>query len=185
MMAAQLIAAHNAAMECYRRAMIDQQNPEARRENLAHAGKLSRTFATLLEALNRHRGKGQQKMTVEHVHVHSGGQAVVGMVGRSGAGGPCQNRGSTPCEANCRWTSAGDAVPIAGRPGSRANRQQCRTVDAGCTADDRRGRRRVTGTPLSMADTAPRRLPTGARWQSSFVLCALWPALPRRRVNSP
>jgi hypothetical protein len=31
--------------------MIPEQNPEARRENLAHAGKLSRTFATLLEAL--------------------------------------------------------------------------------------------------------------------------------------
>jgi hypothetical protein len=64
--------------------MIDGQNPEARRENLAHAGKLSRTFATLLEALNRHRGKGQQKMTVEHVHVHSGGQAVVAWSGRQG-----------------------------------------------------------------------------------------------------
>jgi hypothetical protein len=34
----------------------------------------------LLDALNRHRGKGQQKITVEHVHVHSGGQAVVGVV---------------------------------------------------------------------------------------------------------
>src|SRR5215470_20211644 len=88
MMAAQLIAAHNAAMECYRRAMIDEQNPEARRENLAHAGKLSRTFATLLEALNRHRGKGQQKVTVEHVHVHSGGQAVVGLVEPAGDGKP-------------------------------------------------------------------------------------------------
>jgi hypothetical protein len=27
--------------------------------------------------LNRHRGKGQQKVTVEHVHVHNGGQAYV------------------------------------------------------------------------------------------------------------
>jgi hypothetical protein len=80
MMAAQLIAAHNAAMECYRRAMIPDQHPEGRRENLNQANKLSRTFATTLEALNRHRGKGQQKMTVEHVHVHSGGQAVVGVV---------------------------------------------------------------------------------------------------------
>jgi hypothetical protein len=80
MMAAQLIAAHNAAMECHRRAMIPDQHPEGRRENLNQANKLSRTFATLLEALNRHRGKGQQKMTVEHVHVHSGGQAVVGVV---------------------------------------------------------------------------------------------------------
>jgi hypothetical protein len=80
MMAAQLIAAHNATMECYRRAMIGEQTFEGRRENLTQANKLSRTFATLLEALNRHRGKGQQKMTVEHVHVHSGGQAVVGVV---------------------------------------------------------------------------------------------------------
>jgi hypothetical protein len=48
--------------------------------------KLSRTYATLLEALNRHRGKGQQKVTVEHVHVHSGGQAVVGVVDGLGGG---------------------------------------------------------------------------------------------------
>ena len=80
MMAAQLVAAHNAAMECYRRAMIGEQSFEGRRENLAQANKLSRTYAALLEALNRHRGKGQQKVTVEHVHVHAGGQAVVGMV---------------------------------------------------------------------------------------------------------
>jgi hypothetical protein len=69
MMVAQLITAHNAVMDCYRRAAIPEQHAEARRENLAQAGKLSRTFAMLLEALNRHRGKGQQKVTVEHVHV--------------------------------------------------------------------------------------------------------------------
>ena len=88
MMAAQLIAAHNAAMECYRRAMIGEQSFEGRRENLAQANKLSRTYAALLEALNRHRGKGQQKVTVEHVHVHAGGQAVVGMVASSAGQGP-------------------------------------------------------------------------------------------------
>ena len=86
MIAAQLLAAHNAAMECYRRAMIGEQTFEGRRENLAQANKLSRTFATLLDALNRHRGKGQQKVTVEHVHVHAGGQAVVGMVETPGGG---------------------------------------------------------------------------------------------------
>lgn len=84
MMAAQLVAAHNAAMECYRRAMIGEQTFEGRRENLAQANKLSRTYAALIEALNRHRGKGQQKVTVEHVHVHAGGQAVVGMVAAPG-----------------------------------------------------------------------------------------------------
>ncbi|MER8792349.1 hypothetical protein NKH71_31745 [Mesorhizobium sp. M0983] len=80
MLAAQAIAAHNAAMECYRRAMIGEQTFEGRKENLSQANKLSRTYATILEALNRHRGKGQQKVTVEHVHVHAGGQAVVGTV---------------------------------------------------------------------------------------------------------
>lgn len=80
MLAAQLIAAHNAAMECYRRAMIDEQPFEGRRENLTQANKLSRTYSTLLDTLNRHRGKGQQKVTVEHVHVHNGGQAIVGHV---------------------------------------------------------------------------------------------------------
>ena len=83
-MAAQLIASHSAAMECYRRAMIDEQTFEGRRENLAQANKLSRTYTMLLEALNRHRGKGQQKVTVEHVHVHAGGQAVLGTVETGG-----------------------------------------------------------------------------------------------------
>jgi hypothetical protein len=80
MIAAQLIAAHSAAMECYRRATIDKQTFEGRREALSQANKLSRSYAVLLDALNRHRGKGQQKVTVEHVHVHEGGQAIVGNV---------------------------------------------------------------------------------------------------------
>jgi hypothetical protein len=92
MMAAQLIAAHNATMECYRRAMLPEQTFEGRREALAQASKLSRTYATLLEALNRHRGKGQQKMTVEHVHVHAGGQAVVGVVGTPGGGDQAKSK---------------------------------------------------------------------------------------------
>ena len=84
MLAAQLIACHNAAMECYRRAMNSQL--PARDYHLNQANKLSRTYSTLLETLNRHRGKDQQKVTVEHVHVHAGGQAVVGMVETPGGG---------------------------------------------------------------------------------------------------
>jgi hypothetical protein len=86
MIAAQLVATHNATMECFRRAMMPEQTFEGRRENLNQANKLSRTYATLIEALNRHRGKGQQKVTVEHVHVHAGGQAVVGVVETPGGG---------------------------------------------------------------------------------------------------
>lgn len=85
MIAGQLIASHNAAMECYRRAMIPDQPAEGRAMNLSQANKLSRTHVALLEALNRHRGKGQQKVTVEHVHIHNGGQAIVGNVTGGGA----------------------------------------------------------------------------------------------------
>ena len=66
--------------------MIGEQTLQGRSENLSQANKLSRTYSTLLEALNRHRGKGQQKVTVEHVHVHAGGQAVVGSVETQGGG---------------------------------------------------------------------------------------------------
>jgi hypothetical protein len=86
MLAAQLLASHYAAMECYRRSMIREQSFEGRSENLSQANKLSRTHASLLEALNRHRGKGQQKVTVEHVLVHAGGQAIVGNVNGPGGG---------------------------------------------------------------------------------------------------
>jgi hypothetical protein len=96
MLAAQLIACHNAAMECYRRAMNSQL--PLRDCHLNQANKLSRTYTALLEALNRNRGKGQQKVTVEHVHVHQGGQAIVGHVQQSGGGGQQGNRGSTPCK---------------------------------------------------------------------------------------
>jgi hypothetical protein len=45
MLIAQLIASHNAAMECCRRTMITEQTFEGRRENLNQANKLARTFA--------------------------------------------------------------------------------------------------------------------------------------------
>jgi hypothetical protein len=34
-------------------------------ENLNQANKLSRTYASLLDALNRHRGKGQQRARIK------------------------------------------------------------------------------------------------------------------------
>ena len=45
MLSAQLIAIHNAAMECCRRAMLGNQTFEGRRESLNQANKLSRTYA--------------------------------------------------------------------------------------------------------------------------------------------
>ena len=120
MMAAQLIAAHSAAMECYRRAMIGEQTFEGRRENLAQANKLSRTFSELLNALNRHRGKGQPKVTVEHVHVHQGGQAIVGALTPGGGHHSkameqphAKQIGHAPEPAMWSPNQEGKAVPIA------------------------------------------------------------------------
>jgi hypothetical protein len=93
MMAAQLIGWHHAAMECYRRAMLPEQTFEGRRESLSQANKLSRTHVLLVEALNRHRGKGQQRVVVEHVNVHAGGQAIVGNVGTPGGGDQSKSEG--------------------------------------------------------------------------------------------
>jgi len=108
MMSTQLLAAHNASMECFRRAMIADQMLDARRENLNQASKLSRTFAILLEALNRHRGKGQQRMTIEHVHVHPGGQAVVGVVEPQGGG----DRGRTEEQAHAKSITHAPESPL-------------------------------------------------------------------------
>ena len=115
-MAAQLIAAHNAAMECYRRAMHPEQTFQGRSEELTQANKLSRTYATLVEALNRHRGKGQQKVTVEHVHVHAGGQAVVGVVEPAGGRGEANSKDQPHARAQALRCAdkEGEALPIAG-----------------------------------------------------------------------
>lgn len=54
------------------------------------ATKLERIFIALMEALDRHRGKGQQNMNVEHVHVHDGAQAIVGPVSHQASEGASQ-----------------------------------------------------------------------------------------------
>ena len=80
MLAVQMVATHSAAMECLRRAAIPDQSLEARDMNLKHATKLLSLYARQLETLDRHRGRGQQKITVEHVTVNAGGQAIVGAI---------------------------------------------------------------------------------------------------------
>ncbi|MFN0101357.1 MAG: hypothetical protein ACKV2U_04620 [Bryobacteraceae bacterium] len=75
MLAAQLIACHDAAMVCFRRAAHPAQLAEVRAENLALGGRLSRATAALVEALDRRRGEGGPKtVIVEHrvSHVEPG-----------------------------------------------------------------------------------------------------------------
>lgn len=77
---AQMIGAHNTAMECLRRANIENQTFVGRKASLDHAHKFMRIYIDQLNALNKHRGKGQQKVTVEYVNIESGGNAIVGNV---------------------------------------------------------------------------------------------------------
>jgi hypothetical protein len=79
MLAAQMATVHVAMMTLARRLAnvetIEQQDSAERAFN-----KLARTFAAQLEALKRYRTGGEQKVTVQHVSVSEGGQAIVGNV---------------------------------------------------------------------------------------------------------
>jgi hypothetical protein len=76
MLAGQMIAANEAACDMYRRAWIAEQSFDVRTKYLALADKAARTVATLAEALDRHRNRGQQQIVVKHVTVNAD-QAVV------------------------------------------------------------------------------------------------------------
>ncbi len=80
MLAMQMVGTHTAAMECLRRSMYPGQTLEGREMNLKHAEKLMSLYAKQVASLNKHRAKGQQTVTVEHVNVAPGGKAIVGNV---------------------------------------------------------------------------------------------------------
>jgi hypothetical protein len=86
LLATQMGAIHAATMMMARRfnhvETIPQQDAAERALN-----KLARTFAVQMETLKRYRTGGQQRVTVEHVTVNAGGQAIVGAVA-AGGGGP-------------------------------------------------------------------------------------------------
>jgi hypothetical protein len=86
MLAAQMAAVHMASMTFAKRLAhvenIPQQDSAERAFN-----KLTRTFAAQMSALKDYRLRGEQKMTVQHVHVADGGQAIVGNVNNTPAEG--------------------------------------------------------------------------------------------------
>ena len=85
MLATQMAVIHRATMKYARRleqaAGVEQSDVAERALN-----RLSRTYAAQMEALKRYRSDGGQNVTVKHVHVHQGGQAIVGNVGQGGRG---------------------------------------------------------------------------------------------------
>jgi hypothetical protein len=114
MIAAQAVALHGAAMECLRRALLPGQPSEVASKLRKDAANLARAMTDMLDAMDRKRGKaGQQLVRVEHVHVHSGGKAVVGNIGTGGGGGATEMR-EEPCGAPARLahdTAIGAVLP--------------------------------------------------------------------------
>jgi Spy/CpxP family protein refolding chaperone len=153
MLAAQMAAVHMQTMTFARRLNhvenIPQQDSAERAFN-----KLARTFTAQMEALNKYRGKGQQKMTVEHVHVHEGGQAIVGNV--QGGEGQCKKVGATPCKSDrCITAPGAEQRPGAGHP---ASLRPCRTGGVGCMVERPPAHR--VGRPMETTKPAygPKRL---------------------------
>src|SRR5262249_55396424 len=102
MLAAQMVAIHMATMGFARRLAhvetIQQQDSAERGLN-----KLARTYAMQLEALKRYRTGGEQKVTVQHVSVSEGGQAIVGNVTQeTGGTAPQKPVATTPALTDAR-----------------------------------------------------------------------------------
>ena len=79
MLAIQMVGVHFQTAELLSKA-AKYDSFIAKEQYLKLALKMSRLFATQLETLKKIRSKGEQRMVVEHVHVHNGGQAIVGQV---------------------------------------------------------------------------------------------------------
>lgn len=79
MLAAQMAVVHMATMKFAQHFSCVETLPQLDSTERA-VNKLARTFAIQLEALKRYRTGGEQKVTVQHVTVGEGGQAIVGNV---------------------------------------------------------------------------------------------------------
>jgi hypothetical protein len=87
-LAVQMAAVHDASMKFMGRAVDKSQTPEAIDASIARATRLLRLHLEQILVWQRLKGKaGQQRVRVEHVHVHQGGQAIVGAVNAPGGGG--------------------------------------------------------------------------------------------------
>lgn len=85
MLASQMAAVHITSMRQSRLLAGSETIPQFEAHERAF-NKLMRTFATQMEVLRKHRHGGRQTVTVQHVNVEDGGQAIVGNVESRGAG---------------------------------------------------------------------------------------------------
>ncbi len=108
---------HQAAMECFRRAVVPNQRLDTPSKPRRDGANLSRGMAEMLENLSCWRGKSSQIVRVERVMVAEDGRAIVGAIAASaGQGGDNNDEGDTePREPPPRRTDEdrGDVYALA------------------------------------------------------------------------
>lgn len=83
MLVAQMVAVHVMAMRCAQQ--LAGADDVTQHDGAARAlGRLARTLPAQIEALNRHRSRGEPAITVQNLSVADGGNAIVGNVTQHG-----------------------------------------------------------------------------------------------------
>ena len=81
MLAGQMLAVNDAVFLFMSQATLDDTSLEKRDFYTEKASRLMNVFVQQVDCMMRLKGMtGRQRVTVEHVHVHGGGQAIVGTV---------------------------------------------------------------------------------------------------------
>jgi hypothetical protein len=101
MLGTQMATVHVATMTLGQRLAHAKSLPEQDSAERA-LNKLARTFTLQMEALQRYRSGGEQTVTVQHVSVNEGGQAIVGNVTQA----PPGNASAQAAEARSALTDA-------------------------------------------------------------------------------
>lgn len=80
MLVTHIVSVHNQAMQCLNKANHPFENEVNAAVYRKRAIDFMKLFMKQIEFLERYRGKAQQTVTVKHVNVNEGGQAIVGNV---------------------------------------------------------------------------------------------------------
>jgi hypothetical protein len=112
MVICQMAVTHALAMRSFgylnRSSEIQQQD-----SNSLTIARLTKAFASQVEALAKLRRGGEQRVVVEHVHVYPGGQAIVGTVNHGGVpGGLIENREQPYATNNRQAVVAGGSAAV-------------------------------------------------------------------------
>lgn len=87
----QISMVNEAMIDAMRRLTV-AESLELRETYSRMLNQLGRTSAALVQTLGSYRGRGEQRITVQHVNVNEGGQAIVGNIAAGVGGNPRKGR---------------------------------------------------------------------------------------------